>query len=69
MDRPVLVTIIIIALVFLLLCCLCLAVVLVGGALYSWNVQLPPQTEFSWNSAAIRHTGRCAPIAPGDFTG
>ena len=51
MDRPVIVTIIIVALVFLLLCCLCLAVVLVGGVFYSWNVQLPPQTEFSWNSA------------------
>jgi hypothetical protein len=50
MDRPVLVTVIIIALVFLLLCCLCLAAVLVGGALFSWNLQLPPQTEFSWNS-------------------
>ena len=52
MDRPVLVTIIIVALVFLLLCCLCLAAVLVGGVLFSWNLQLPPQTEFSWNSEA-----------------
>ena len=52
MKRSTLITVFILSLlVFLLLCCLCLAVLLVGGAFYSWNLTLPAQTEFSWDAA------------------
>ena len=38
MKRSTLITVSIVTVVFLLLCCLCLAVLLVGGAFYSWNL-------------------------------